>query len=57
VRQTLEREDFLEVENLTKGYKFSVKLNFTRRQRKILLGGGLLNLVKTEIGSVQGFKT
>ena len=53
----MEREDFLEVENLTKGYKFSVKLNFTRRQRKILLGGGLLNLVKTEIGSVQGFKT
>jgi aconitate hydratase len=51
VRKCLEQEDFLEVENSTKGHKFPVGFNLTRRQRTVLLEGGLLNFVRTYLGS------
>jgi len=46
VRKALEKEDVLEVKNITKDRRFLAAFNFTRRQRRILLEGGLINFVR-----------
>jgi aconitate hydratase len=46
VRKALEKGDVLKVENFTKGRRFFAAFNFTRRQRKILLEGGLINFAR-----------
>ncbi len=50
VRKALEKEDVLEMENFTKGRRFLAASNFTRRQRSILLEGGLINFVSRHPG-------
>ena len=51
VRKALEKGDVLKVENFTKGRRFLAAFNFTRRQRGILLEGGLINFVRGHSGS------
>jgi aconitate hydratase len=45
-RQALESDVPMVVRNNTRGFDIAVKYNFTPRQRKILLAGGLLNFIK-----------
>jgi len=47
VRQTLAQKDALVIENSTKGYTFQVTFKFTKREREIILKGGLLNFIKS----------
>lgn len=49
IRSSLEGgKDRIIIKNITKGIEFEGILNLTNRQRKILLAGGLLRLVKSE---------
>jgi len=51
VSEVVGKGDVLKVENVTKGRKFLAAFNFTRRQRGILLEGGLINFVRRHPGS------
>jgi aconitate hydratase len=51
VRKAVEKKDILEIENSTKGRRFSTSANLTPRQRGILLEGGLINFVRRHPGS------
>jgi aconitate hydratase len=51
VRKAVGKKDVLEIENFTKGRRFLAALNFTPRQRSILLEGGLINFVTRHPGS------
>jgi aconitate hydratase len=46
MRQAIADSDTLEIENKTKSKKYTVNINLTPRQRKIILAGGLLNYTK-----------
>jgi aconitate hydratase len=46
IRKALQSGDPLAVRNVTKGRSFSVAYALSERQRRILLAGGALNLVK-----------
>jgi aconitate hydratase len=51
VRKAVEKKDVLEIENFSKGRRFLAAFNVTRRQRRILLEGGLINFVRRHPGS------
>lgn len=44
----VEKEEIIQVKNITKGYEFNAVLALPKRQREILLHGGLLNHTKAE---------
>jgi aconitate hydratase len=46
IRSALQSGGLLTVRNVTKGRRFNVMYNLSERQRRILLAGGALNLVK-----------
>lgn len=46
IRKQIEKESSLKVKNLTTQKEFEVVLNLSDRQRKMLLAGGKLNLIK-----------
>jgi aconitate hydratase len=46
VREALSTGRLFEVRNVTQGLEFPVQYNLSERQRRILLAGGLLNLVR-----------
>ena len=51
VIRALEKGDVLELKNVTKDRRFLAAFNFTRRQRDILLEGGLINFVRDHPGA------
>jgi aconitate hydratase len=46
VREALSTGRLFEVRNVTQGLEFPLQYNLSERQRRILLAGGLLNLVR-----------
>ena len=46
MKKAIADSDTLEIENKTKGNKYTVNINLTPRQRKIILAGGLLNFTR-----------
>ena len=45
ILKAVEKEDTIIVKNLSKAISFTVKLNLSKREREILLAGGLLNFI------------
>lgn len=48
IRRLVERDQTLQVRNVTQGYEFRVNYSLSARQRKILLAGGAINTVKAK---------
>ena len=46
VGEQIENGDTVKVTDVTKGFDFDVKVNFSRRQKDMIYAGGLLNYTK-----------
>ncbi len=51
IRKAVSGADFLEIENKTKGIKIKAKIELSKRQRDIILAGGLLNYTRKGSGN------
>ena len=45
-----QEQTILTVKNITKGTKFNVRLEFSQREREVLLAGGVINLIRQKGG-------
>ena len=46
VREQVESGDTIKITDKTKGFEFEAKIDLSKRQRDMLLAGGLLNYTK-----------
>jgi aconitate hydratase len=51
VRAEIEAGKPVKVKNLTTGKAFDAKYELTERQVQVMLAGGLLNFIKTQVGA------